>query len=49
LKEAWANGEFSAAFDTEMLVKNAGATGACSVMQEILSVTVEDIFGDDDE
>jgi hypothetical protein len=49
LKEAWANGEFSAAFDTEMIVKNAGATGACSVIQEILNITVEDIFGDDED
>ena len=31
LMEMWAAGEFSAAFDVEMAVKNAGATGACSV------------------
>lgn len=36
LKEQWANGSFSAAFDTEMIVKNSGATGACSAYQEIL-------------
>lgn len=37
LKEQWANGMFSAQFETEMIVKNAGATGACSAYQEILN------------
>lgn len=46
LKECWANGEFSAAFDTEMIVKNAGATGACSMLKELLDLEAEDIFGD---
>lgn len=41
LKEQWANGLFSAAFDTEMIVKNAGATGACSAYQEILNFDYE--------
>jgi hypothetical protein len=31
LMEMWAAGNFSAAFDIEMAVKNAGATGACSI------------------
>jgi hypothetical protein len=31
LMEQWADGNFSAAFDMEMAVKNAGATGACSI------------------
>lgn len=37
LKESWANGEFSAAFDTEMAVKNAGATGYCSACNDVLN------------
>ena len=49
LKELWANGHFSAAFDTEMMVKNAGATGAASAYQEVLSLEASDIFGDSDE
>lgn len=48
LKESWANGEFTAAFDTEMLAKNAGATGACSMLLELLTITAEDL-GDSDE
>ena len=36
LMEKWARGEFSAAFTTEMLAKNAGATGACSVLEEVI-------------
>ena len=35
LMEMWASGAFSAAFDMEMAVKNAGATGACSVWELI--------------
>ena len=31
--ELWAGGTFSAAFDIEMAVKNAGATGACTIYQ----------------
>ena len=31
LMEMWAGGSFSAAFTVEMAVKNAGATGACSI------------------
>ena len=33
LMEQWAAGNFSAAFDVEMAVKNAGATGACSIYE----------------
>lgn len=33
LMESWASGTFTAAFDVEMAVKNAGATGACSIYQ----------------
>ncbi len=36
LKTLWASGQFSAAFETEMIVKNAGATGACSAYQKVL-------------
>ena len=35
LMEQWAEGNFSAAFDMEMAVKNAGATGACSVFADL--------------
>jgi hypothetical protein len=49
LKEKWAMGDFSAAFNTEMAVKNAGATGACSMIKDILDFDVEDIYGDYDE
>ena len=35
LMEQWAEGNFSAAFDMEMAVKNAGATGACSVYLDV--------------
>lgn len=47
--ESWANGEFTAAFDTEMAVKNASATGACSIYKEIVDIEVEDLFGDSNE
>lgn len=43
LKESWAAGSFTAAFDVEMAVKNAAATGACSMIQEILNYTSEDL------
>lgn len=48
LKEAWANGQFTASFDIEMMAKNAGATGACSMISEILNLDVDDLFGEDD-
>jgi hypothetical protein len=41
LKEAWANGQFTAAFDIEMMAKNAGATGAASVFQELVEIEYE--------
>jgi hypothetical protein len=43
LKDSWAAGEFSAAFDTEMLVKNAGATGACSILQELMNLDYDEL------
>jgi hypothetical protein len=45
LKEQWANGTFSAAFDTEMAVKNAGATGFCSAMQELIDIDYDTLHG----
>ncbi len=48
LKDAWANGQFSAAFDTEMLVKNAAATGACSALKSVLDLSVDDLYGEDE-
>ena len=35
LMEQWAGGNFTASFDIEMMAKNAGATGACSIYAEI--------------
>lgn len=43
LMEQWAAGEFSAAFTTEMAVKNAGATGACSVFVDLIDPDYEKI------
>ena len=43
LMEQWANGNFSAAFDMEMAVKNAGATGACSVLAELVDLDYQQI------
>ena len=48
LMEQWANGNFSAAFDMEMAVKNAGATGACSVYVDIRELDYKQI-GEHDE
>lgn len=48
LKDKWALGHFTAAFNTEMIAKNAGATGACSAYTEMLDIDAEDLFGDDD-
>ena len=39
--EAWASGNFTAAFDMEMAVKNAGATGACSVYETVTELDYE--------
>lgn len=49
LWEAWESGSLSAAFETEFIVKNAGATGRCEAMKDILELTAEDLFGEDDE
>ena len=46
LMEDWANGNFTGTFTTEMAVKNAGATGACSAYQQVLDLTFEDIQND---
>jgi len=43
LKDEWAEGHFSAAFDMEMAVKNAGATGACSIYKEIVTLDYQQI------
>ena len=48
LMEQWANGMFSAAFDVEMAVKNAGATGACSIYQQIIDLDYQQIMGEVD-
>lgn len=43
LKDRWAQGDFSASFELEMLVKNAGATGACSVYTDIVDLDYNQI------
>lgn len=43
LMEQWADGAFSAAFTTEMLVKNAGSTGYCNAMKDILGIEYIDL------
>ena len=43
LMELWAGGSFSAAFDVEMAVKNAGATGACAIYQFIQELDFSNI------
>ena len=52
LMEQWANGHFSAAFEIEMAVKNAAATGACSIYIDVRTLDYEQIVigaSDDDE
>lgn len=50
LKEKWASGDFTAAFDVEMAVKNAGATGACSIYVDVINLDYEQIvIGASDE
>lgn len=49
LKELWADGNFTAAFDIEMMAKNASATGAASIYKKILTLEVDDLWRDDNE
>ena len=49
LKDAWANGAFTGAFETEMMVKNAAATGAVSALKSGLEISVDDLFGAENE
>lgn len=44
LMESWANGDFLASFDAEALAKNAGAVGACSMIDEISNYKAEDLL-----
>ena len=48
LMELWAGGNFSAAFDIEMAVKNAGATGACSIYKYVMDMDYDQICGERD-
>lgn len=41
--EDWAHGKFTASFEAEMVARNAGATGACSMIKEILEYNHEDL------
>lgn len=44
LMEQWASGNFSAAFTTEMAVRNAGATGACSIYEMVKDLDYNQII-----
>lgn len=48
LKESWARGEFTASLNTEMVARNAAATGAASIYEELLNLTYEDLEDDTD-
>lgn len=48
LMEKWAAGDFTASFTNEMIAKNAGATGACSIWDEIQEMDFSLIEGDTD-
>jgi len=41
--EQWASGQFSASFTSELIARNAGATGACSVYEELIELKQEDL------
>ena len=42
LKEDWASGAFSdPSFELAMAIKNAGATGACSILKDLLDLDYE--------
>jgi len=45
LMEQWADGGLSAAFTTEMLVRNAGATGYCNAMRDLLGIDYVELEG----
>lgn len=47
MRDAWENGNLSAAFETEMIVKNAGATGRCEAMKDVINLEADDLFGDE--
>jgi len=47
LKEDWANGSFAGVFETEMLVRNAGATGAASALKDLIDIQHEDLMEQD--
>lgn len=49
LMEKWAAGEFSGAFTTELIVKNAGATGACSIYDAVIELDYNQIGASDEE
>jgi hypothetical protein len=48
LMDSWASGEFSASFEAEMIARNHAAIGACSVYQDLMDLTVDELYGDDD-
>ena len=47
--EDWANGSLVASFKNEMMVRNAGAQGACSMIDTVLNYDADSIFGVEDE
>jgi hypothetical protein len=47
LKDQWADGYYTAAFDTEMIAKNAAATGAASILKDILDISIDDLWSEE--
>lgn len=45
----WASGSFTAAFELEMMVKNAAATGACSIYEQVSEMDFNQIGEKDGE
>ena len=48
LKELWASGGLASPNLDEMAIKNAAAQGACSILNDLLSISWEEL-GEDNE
>ena len=46
LMEAWAEGNFTATFSNEMMARNAAATGACSMLEKLINLEYDDLYGE---
>lgn len=47
--EQWADGDFTASLTTEMVARNAGATGAASAYKEIIDLEYDELLGESNE